>query len=67
MRFMFCLVQALLEFVLHLLQAHRNTAAGIIPFTLLQISPAAVDLSSLKLFLIFLKVGAILYGSGYVL
>jgi chromate transporter len=25
------------------------------------------DLSSLKLFLIFLKVGAILYGSGYVL
>ncbi len=53
--------------ILHLLQANRNTAAGIIPFSLLQISPTSLDVSALKLFLIFLKVGAILYGSGYVL
>jgi chromate transporter len=40
---------------------------GIVPFTLLQISSYAEQPSSLKLFFIFLKVGAILYGSGYVL
>jgi chromate transporter len=40
---------------------------GIIPFTLLQINSYNGEISSLKLFLIFLKVGAILYGSGYVL
>lgn len=53
--------------LLHLLQTNRNTVAGIIPFTLLQINASPVDVSSVKLFLIFLKVGAILYGSGYVL
>jgi chromate transporter len=38
---------------------------GIIPFTFLQISN--INPSPLKVLLIFLKVGAILYGSGYVL
>lgn len=57
----------LIGIILHLLQSTKNTTAGIIPFTLLQISPAAVEVSSLRLFLIFLKVGALLYGSGYVL
>lgn len=41
---------------------------SIFPFTLLQISGAtATTVSTAGLFLIFLKVGAILYGSGYVL
>lgn len=53
--------------ILYLIGSGRNAAYGIIPFTLLQINPAILDTSSLKLFLIFLKIGAILYGSGYVL
>lgn len=57
----------LVGIILHLTQTKRNTVAGIIPFTLLQVNHTTIDPSSLKLFLIFLKVGAILYGSGYVL
>lgn len=53
--------------LLYLIQSGRHTAYGIFPFTLLQINQAALDTSSLKLFLIFLKIGSILYGSGYVL
>lgn len=41
---------------------------GIFPLTFLQISTAATaSVSTAGLFLIFLKIGAILYGSGYVL
>lgn len=41
---------------------------GIFPFPLLQIfSPTIISTTNFKLFLIFLKIGAILYGSGYVL
>jgi chromate transporter len=41
---------------------------GIFPFTFLQVSSASiVSVSTFNLFLIFLKIGAILYGSGYVL
>jgi chromate transporter len=48
--------------------ARKNRAIpGIVPVTLLQITTLAADISNWKLFLIFLKVGAILYGSGYVL
>lgn len=53
--------------VLHLLRSNRNTAVGVIPFGLLQIVSSPGHFSSLKLFFMFLKVGAILYGSGYVL
>lgn len=53
--------------ILYFLRASRNNAAGLIPFSLLQMNHTAVDVSTLKLFLLFLKVGAILYGSGYVL
>jgi chromate transporter len=50
----------------------RNKGPGstksIFPFTILQISGFSVfNVSNLNLFLIFLKIGAILYGSGYVL
>ncbi|WBV55174.1 chromate efflux transporter [Chryseobacterium daecheongense] len=46
----------------------KNTANSLIPITLLQIPDfSSLSQSNIKLFLIFLKVGAILYGSGYVL
>lgn len=45
-----------------------NKINGIFPFSLLQISTSSLFSSiNLNLFLIFLKIGAILYGSGYVL
>ena len=40
---------------------------GFLPFVFLQVSQPPVNLSDLKLFFIFLKIGSILYGSGYVL
>jgi chromate transporter len=45
----------------------NRTVFGIVPFTLLQLGGYGGEVSSVKLFLIFLKIGAILYGSGYVL
>lgn len=45
----------------------KDITRGIIPFSLLQINVLTFDASPFKLFLIFLKVGAIIYGSGYVL
>jgi chromate transporter len=53
--------------LLHLLQQRRQTLNGFLPFTLLQITTTFSEVSSWKLFFIFLKIGAILYGSGYVL
>jgi chromate transporter len=55
------------------LKAIRNrqlTSGGlsILPFTLLQVTQVSMaSLSNAQLFFIFLKIGAILYGSGYVL
>ncbi len=40
---------------------------GLFPLALLQITAPLLPVSSLKIFWIFLKVGALLYGSGYVL
>ncbi len=46
----------------------RSTTNSFSPFTLLQISNAAFfSATDINLFWIFLKIGAILYGSGYVL
>jgi chromate transporter len=56
-----------LGILLYLIQSGRNKVYGIVPFVFLQINNAGIDMSSIKLFLIFLKIGAILYGSGYVL
>lgn len=55
-----------------LLFAVRNkkfTSAGSVfaPFTLLQLPAATITATNLQLFLSFLKVGSVLYGSGYVL
>lgn len=44
-----------------------RSAKSIFPFFILQIFPAAAEISNWKIFLVFLKIGAILYGSGYVL
>lgn len=47
---------------------HKNTASSIVPIMLLKIPDfALLSPNNLNLFLIFLKIGAILYGSGYVL
>jgi len=46
--------------------SHKN-ANGFFPFVLLQVINPQVSLSDFKLFWIFLKIGSILYGSGYVL
>jgi chromate transporter len=53
--------------VLHYYHSGKNATYGAAPFFLLQVSQMSVDLSQLKVFLVFLKIGAILYGSGYVL
>lgn len=46
----------------------KGTVNGLLPFTVLQVSQTAlVPVTNLGLFWIFLKIGAILYGSGYVL
>lgn len=57
----------LLGILISLLRNRTQTANGIFPFVLLQISTPAINLSDFKLFLTFLKIGSILYGSGYVL
>ncbi len=49
----------------------KNNKQGItrcfLPFTLLQVTNPEISATNIKLFVIFLKIGAILYGSGYVL
>ncbi len=46
----------------------QQTARGLLPYTLLHVAGSSLaDISQLKLFWIFLKVGAVLYRSGYVL
>ena len=53
--------------ILNYLLKEKGGTNFIFPFVLLQIYPSRLNLSDLKLFLIFLKIGSILYGSGYVL
>jgi chromate transporter len=53
--------------LLYWLRNGNKIAAGFFPFALLQLNTPSPDSSSLRLFFIFLKVGSILYGSGYVL
>lgn len=52
----------------YLRERFKNKTLSISPILLaLGVGEAVVKLSSIKVFLVFLKVGAILYGSGYVL
>jgi chromate transporter len=57
----------LLGILLHFIKTQGKIVNGILPFVLLQILNPSVSLSGNKLFWIFLKIGSILYGSGYVL
>lgn len=55
----------LLGVLLYSLRTGTNRLNGFLPFALLQVNYTAIEPA--KLFLIFLKIGSILYGSGYVL
>lgn len=64
----FLLFGAGLGAVLLYLINRRNTANSLIPIFLFQVSDSNfISSRNLHLFLVFLKIGAILYGSGYVL
>lgn len=56
-----------LGMIMYLLKNSNRTANGLFPFVLLQIANPNTSLSDFKLFLTFLKIGSILYGSGYLL
>lgn len=53
--------------VLYLVKQRNGTAQTIFPVVLLQVVYAVANPSLVSLFLTFLKIGSILYGSGYVL
>lgn len=53
--------------LIYLAKSANKTANGFFPFALLQVSQVHFRLPDIKLFLTFLKIGSILYGSGYVL
>ena len=57
----------LLSILIYFIKNKTQTTNSIFPFVLLQISNPSINLSDFKLFLTFLKIGSILYGSGYVL
>lgn len=50
-----------------LLYLFRQRGSGVFPVLLVPLTTGGVTADSLRVFLIFLKVGALLYGSGYVL
>ncbi len=52
--------------ILYFLKKNKTTLNTFIPLLLIQVTDP-IKIGSLKIFLTFLKVGAILYGSGYVL
>jgi chromate transporter len=56
-----------LSVLLYLARNRSGTLNSVLPFVLLQATTFSGNTSGGKLFWIFLKVGAILYGSGYVL
>lgn len=56
----------LLGLAIHFLNRNKSNLNSLAPFLLIQIANPT-SLGNLKLFLTFLKIGAVLYGSGYVL
>jgi chromate transporter len=52
--------------LLYLASRFRHTTNSFLPFVLLQLTPAIAHPAATKLFWTFLKIGSILYGSGYV-
>lgn len=57
----------LVGILVYLIKKPNRTAKGFLPVVLLQVLTLQIELSNLKIFLSFLKIGSILYGSGYVL
>lgn len=57
----------LIGVLVHFLKTSKGNLQGIFPFVLLQVTTPSFHISDAKLFWIFLKIGSILYGSGYVL
>ncbi len=57
----------LIGLILFYAKKTANAPKSIIPLFMLQVAPSIMSLGTLKIFFTFLKVGAILYGSGYVL
>ncbi len=53
--------------VLSVLSNLKGSIKSIAPFTLLQVGNALPSYSTAKLFFVFLKIGCVLFGSGYVL
>lgn len=57
----------ILGIVIHLFSFSRNQLNIFSPLVLMQVSVPNINLSDMRLFWIFLKIGSVLYGSGYVL
>ena len=57
----------LIGVLIHLARTRKEKLQSLFPFVLLQISTSSSNTFNWKIFWIFLKVGSILYGSGYVL
>ena len=57
----------LIGVITHLSKSLNNRMNGFFPFILMQTTFPTEKLSDYKIFLVFLKIGSILYGSGYVL
>lgn len=57
----------ILGILIHQIRHQKKTLNGLVPVAFLSYTALLENHSNLKLFLIFLKIGAILYGSGYVL
>lgn len=57
----------LIGVLVHFIKTSKGNLQGIFPFVLLQVTTPTFNISDAKLFWIFLKIGSILYGSGYVL
>lgn len=53
--------------LLHLLKKNRREVLSLIPVFFLQVNNIMQDFPATKLFFIFLKIGSLLYGTGYVL
>lgn len=57
----------LVGMLLYMIRNRQQSLPVVTPFFLMQLSTTSADVSNWKLFGIFLKIGSILYGSGYVL
>ena len=57
----------LLGVIIYLAKSISKNVYGFFPFIFLQLADPDARISDIKLFLAFLKIGSILYGSGYVL